>query len=151
LEGEGALAALAMSACERPAESVHLVINKRQIMDGAVYACPPSEKPTCQGAGQGFAQTLSTRFAVLPACAGLVAATLDYFDEEGMRKFPGGPNPYWLLSVDFVPGARTQTWGLALIDAARQGQPLFKGEGDVSQIATEACNIVRGRGGAVAN
>jgi hypothetical protein len=155
-----ALAALSISACKRPAEPVHLLIDERPIMDFADRACPPPQNPESpcvrkwQRVGGEFEGTLSTQFAALPACSGLLVATVNPYDFEAMQKILGDPtNPYWRLSVWFDAGANRQSWSLLFSPGPSKPLtiPVFQGEGEPRQIATEVCNIVRGRGGAVTN
>ena len=165
-----ALAALAVSACNRPAGPVPVFIDERYTRE--VFAdrvCPPvyqpptdssatpppTPEPACarkwQLVGQDFEQTQTAQFAALPTCSGVSVATynptemLRLGQHERLGKIMD--NPYWHLAVYFDPRAQKQAWDLTL----NRQQPPFSGEGDARLIATEVCNIVLRRGGAVGN
>jgi len=157
-----ALAAFAMSACNRQAEPVAVVIDEDHMLYSASRTCPPPQslESPCVGQQQflarDFETTLSSQFAALRACAGLLIAKVNITDEESISRLAkrmieagGNPNKYWVLNVDFVPDAKKETWTLTS-SPLKSPPTVFQGEGDASQIAAGVCNMVLGRSGTVA-
>jgi hypothetical protein len=143
-----ATAALAMSACQRPVSLVVVVIdvpklpNCQTLSPGNVHAC--AENPE-------FWESLGSQFAAQPACAGVLTTVADLHDQEAARAInkrlietPEYPPTYWRLSVSFDTDAKQHSWTLS-----RGLGGWYSGDGGVSQIANDACNFARGRGGTV--
>jgi hypothetical protein len=105
------------------------------IQDCQLHADPTAEV-------RDFEDRLTTYLATDPQCKGV--RIVRFNDPRGDNAAAGDAmrGRYWMLFIDYMPGAAKQAWGLR----GRTSSAFAKGEGDPQAIAAAVCAIATGKG-----
>jgi hypothetical protein len=89
-----------------------------------------------------FEQQLTGALAAEPGCRGIAVVRYSGPGDAAYEKLTQSRDPagFWTLSVDFSPGAATQSWRL------QQRAKSASGDDEPQTIVSEACALILGRG-----
>jgi hypothetical protein len=132
-------------------ESAKLVIDGWWDVDYALNSC--GDDKVCQTSRAveigGLHRELMTQFAAQATCSGIFAMIY-----EG----PSHPSPdvdkamarhdHWVLSISYQSNADKQYWSLSTPGSTNN---ILQGTADVEHMATQVCNIIKGRGAQLAS
>jgi hypothetical protein len=127
---------------------------------GVDYAKQPCRIPAFKHAGENvatceqertesynrFELELNTQFAALPECAGITVSSFGY-PQNPKEPPPDTSQPYWSFSINYYGDDPAQLW--QMLPPKGSHLPMMQATGTPTQIATQVCNIIKGRGGAV--
>lgn len=112
-------------------------------------ACPKmlAAAKTCRARGavaalRDFEQQLTGALTADPGCRGIAVVRYSGPGDAAYEKFARlrEPADFWTLSVDFSPGAATQSWRL------QQRAKSARGDDEPQTIVSQACSLILGRG-----
>lgn len=116
----------------------------------SVTACPEmmSVTATCATDSAGhvreFEDALVTQFATTSGCLGIEVVRIGDPDKSTSRTAGALNGRHWALTMDFRPGATSQSWSIVT-----PNDSVLKGSGNLVEIAMRVCALVGARGAEV--
>jgi hypothetical protein len=94
-----------------------------------------------------FELELKTQFAASAECAGIIVSSFGY--PQNPKESPPDISrlSYWSFSINYQGDRPAQLW--QMLPPQGSDLPMMQGTGTPSQIATQVCTIMKGKGGAV--
>jgi hypothetical protein len=140
------------------ADAPVIVIDRWWGVDYAKEVCRiPAYKPTGKNAEtceqerkesyNVFELELKTQFAALPECAGITVSSFGYL-QRSQDQIPDTSRPHWSFSINYFGDEPAQLW--QMLPPKGSNLPMMQATGTPSQIAKQVCNIIKGKGGEVA-
>jgi hypothetical protein len=134
-----------------------MVIDRWWGVDYAKQVCRiPAYKPTGKSEAicdqertesyNRFELELKTQFAALTECAGITVASFGY-PQNPKERPPDTSQPYWNFAINYYGDDPAQLW--QMLPPKGSKLPMMEATGTPSQIATQVCTIIKGKGGAV--
>jgi hypothetical protein len=150
------LALLAVAAPAR-ADGPLLIIDRWWGVDYAKEPCHiPAFKPTGMSEAtcdqestedyNRFELEFKTQFAASAECSGISLSSFGY-PQSPKERPPDISRPYWSFSINYEQDKPAQLW--QMLPPRSSDLPMMQGTGTPSQIATQVCTIIKGKGGTV--
>lgn len=93
-----------------------------------------------------FELELKTQFAASAKCAGIIVSSFGY-PQNPKEPQPDTSRPYWSFSINYNGDNPASLW--QMLPPKGSDLPMMQATGTPSEIATQVCTIIRGKGGAV--
>jgi len=93
-----------------------------------------------------FELELKTQFAASAECAGITVSSFGY-PQNPKKPPPDMSQPYWSFSINYTGDEPAQLW--QMLPPKGSDLPMMQATGTPSEIATQVCIIIKGKGGAV--
>jgi hypothetical protein len=93
-----------------------------------------------------FELELKTQFAASAECAGITVSSFGY-PQNPKEPRPDISRPYWSFSINYEASEAVQPW--QMLPPEGRDLPMMQAKGTPSEIATQVCTIIKGKGGAV--
>jgi hypothetical protein len=92
-----------------------------------------------------FELELKTQFAASAECAGIAVSSFGY-PQNPKDPPPDVSRPYWSFLINYFGDDPAQLW--QMLPPKGSHLPMMQATGTPSQIATQVCTIIKGKGGA---